>query len=95
MFPCACPCILGAPSPFNAGLFAYSDKVVGGSSPTVEFPAMAFDPHNNNIMITIPDNRNGYFGTLNNHGGGLLPLLASGTLDTKDVNIPFMTWVPP
>ena len=93
--PCVCPWILGTLSPFDAGLCAYSNKVAGGSSPTVGFSDVAFDPHNTTTMITIPDNPNGYSGTLNYHGGSLLPLLASGTVDTKDVNIPFMTWVPP
>ena len=95
MFPHACPCILGTPSPFDTGLFAYSNEVMGGSCPTVGFLTMAFNPHNDSTMITIPDNLNGFFGALNNHGGSLLPLLASGTADTKDTNILFMTWVPP
>ena len=82
-------------SPFDAGLFAHSDKVTHGSSPTVGVPAMAFDPHNNATMITVPDNPNGCFGTLNNCSGSSLPLLASGTMDTRDANVPFMTWVPP
>ena len=46
-------------------------------------------------MITIPDDPNGFISLLNTHGGSLLPLLASGTADTKDVNLSFMTWVPP
>ena len=78
MFPRACPCILGSLSPFDTGLYAYSDKVAGNSSPTVGFPAMALDPHNEATMITIPDDPNGYFGTLNNHSGSfylfLLPV---------------------
>ena len=95
MFPCACPHVLGTPSPFDMGLFAYSEEVTGGSSPVVGFPAVAFDPHNDATMITIPDNPDGYFGTLNNQGGSLLPLFASGTFNTKDVDVPFVTWVPP
>ena len=54
---------------------------------------MAFDPHNDTTMITIPNDPNGFIGALNNHGGSLLPILAS--VDTKDVNVPFMTWFPP
>ena len=95
MFPHACPRILGAPSPFNTGLVAHSDEVTDSSSPTVGFPAVAFDPHNDATMVTIPDDPNGCFGALNNHSGSPLPLLASNTVDTKDANIPFMTWVPP
>ena len=95
MFPCACPRILGTLSPFDTGLCAYSNKVAGGSSPTVGFPDAAFDPHNDVTMITIPNNPNGFMGALNNHGGNLLPILASDATDTKDVNVPFMTWVPP
>ena len=95
MFSCACLRILGTLSPFDTGLFACSDKVAGGSSPAVGFPAMTFDPHNNATMITILDDPNGCFGTLNNHSGSLLLLFASGTVDTKDINILFMIRVPP
>ena len=95
MFPCTCPRVLGALSPFDTGCFAHSNKVVGGSCPTMGFPTMAFDPHLDATMITIEDNPNGFFGALNNHGGSLLPLLASVTVDTKDTNVPFVTWVPP
>ena len=95
MFPRACPCLLRMPSPFDTGLHAFSDKVAGGTSPTVVFPDTAFHPHNDASMITIPDDRNGFIGSLNTHGGSLLPLLASGTVDTKDINVSFMTWVPP
>ena len=85
LFPCACPCILGALSPFDTGLYAFSDEVAGGSNPTVGFPDMAFDPHNNATRITISDNPNGFLGALNNYGGSLLPILASGAMDTIDV----------
>ena len=95
MFPRACPRLLGTPSPFDAGLHAFSDKVKGGASPMVVFPDTAFHPHNDATMITIPDNSNGFIGSLNTHGGSLLPLLASGLADTKNVNVSFMTWVHP
>ena len=87
--------ILGNPSPFNTHLHAHSDEVVGGSGPTVGFPDVAFDPHNKATMITVLDDPNGHFGVLNNHGGSLLPLLAPDAVDAKEVNILFMTWVPP
>ena len=35
IFSHTCPCVLGTPSPVDTGLCAYSDKVAGGSSPTV------------------------------------------------------------
>ena len=87
MFPCACPHLLGMPSPFDTGLHAFSDKVVGGASPTVVFPDTAFHPHNDATTITIADDPNGFIGLLNTYGGSLLPLLTSGMADTKDVNI--------
>ena len=46
-------------------------------------------------MITIPNNPNRFIGALNTHGENLLPLLALGTTDAKDVNVLLMTWVPP
>ena len=58
MFPRACPRLLGMPSPFDAGLHTFSDKVTGGASPAVVFPDMAFNPHNDASMITIPDDPN-------------------------------------
>ena len=94
-FPWDCPRLLGMPSPFDAGLCAFSDRVAGRASPTVVFPDTAFYPHNDATMITIPDDPNGFIDLLNIHGGSLLPLLASGTADAKDVNVSFMTWVPP
>ena len=46
-------------------------------------------------MITVSDDPNRFIGVTNNNGGNSLLLLASGTINTKDVKVPFMTWVPP
>ena len=59
------------------------------------FPDTAFDPHNNATIITIHNDPNSFIGALNNHSGNLLPIPASSAMNTKDVNVPFMTWVPP
>ena len=66
-----------------------------GFSPTVGFPNAAFNLHNNATMMTVPDDPNRFIGALDNHGGNLLPILTSGTANTKDANVPFVTWVPP
>ena len=95
MFPRACPCLLRILSPFDTGLYAYFDEVAGGPSPMVRFLDMAFNPHNDTTMITVPDNPNGFSGALNTHGGTFLPLLTFSTTDTKNFNVSFMTWVPP
>ena len=68
MFPWACPHLLGTPSPFDTGLYAYSDEVAGGLSPIVGFPDTAFNPHNDATMITILDDPNRFIGALNTHG---------------------------
>ena len=61
----------------------------------VVFPDAAFHPHKNAITIAIPDDPNRFIGALSTHGENSLPILASVAADAKDVNVPFMTWVPP
>ena len=95
MFPCACPWALGTPSPFDMDLHAFSDEITGSSSPTTAFPNTTFNPHDATHMVTVPNDPNRFIGTIDTNGGNSLPLLASGIVDTKDVNIPSMIWVLP